>query len=458
MQGNRRKHFLHFSKSDEKLFDHSQVQHRYSQDDIEKPTSLIAHLHQQNIYNMKKIYTAFVALGLALAANAQIPTNGLIHHYPFDGNATNLIGGTNNGTVIGAVQTTDRLGATNSAYYFDGNAFIRFGAINGLTNLNSFTIAGWYSFDSIDFSESSPESINELFGQRKNGTNAGIFARSYKGKELYAYHIDTLAGIDGFTTANILKTSSFKKWFHFTFVKNGDTIYTVVNGTVSSKKVEGNQPTASSWGSSEFVVGSCDNAFPNSKKLKGKVDDFRIYNRALSLNEINQFYDTTIVACNINSTHTIQGSSLTLTVNSVSSYPAVVYVGFEGAQVIDTLFSGNTITINTGIANPIGQPIYIVDNNECIFEGFVRNGTNSIDNNSFDYLISLYPNPANNVLHISSEITFEKIQITNPIGNIIKEGSLSSTSINITELQAGVYFAKLIDSKGTIATKKFIKQ
>jgi hypothetical protein len=72
--------------------------------------------------------------------------------------------------------------------------------------------------------------------------------------------------------------------------------------------------------------------------------------------------------------------------------------------------------------------------------------------------LTIFPNPANNVLHISSEITFEKIQITNPLGDIIKEGLLSSTSINITELQAGVYFAKLIDSKGTIATKKFIKQ
>ena len=72
--------------------------------------------------------------------------------------------------------------------------------------------------------------------------------------------------------------------------------------------------------------------------------------------------------------------------------------------------------------------------------------------------VTLYPNPANNVLHISSEITFEKIQITNVIGNIIKEETLSGTSINSAELQAGVYFAKLIDIKGAIATKKFIKQ
>jgi hypothetical protein len=102
--------------------------------------------------------------------------------------------------------------------------------------------------------------------------------------------------------------------------------------------------------------------------------------------------------------------------------------------------------------------VQVVDVNNCSAISNTVNVTSvGIDDvSSLD--LTIYPNPVNNVLHISSEIAFDKIQITNPIGDIIKEGSLSSTSINITELQAGVYFAKLIDSKGTIATKKFIKQ
>jgi hypothetical protein len=102
--------------------------------------------------------------------------------------------------------------------------------------------------------------------------------------------------------------------------------------------------------------------------------------------------------------------------------------------------------------------VQVVDVNNCSAISNTVNVTSvGIDDvSSLD--LTIYPNPVNNVLHISSEIAFDKIQITNPIGDIIKEGLLSSTSINITELQAGVYFAKLIDSKGTIVTKKFIKQ
>lgn len=62
-----------------------------------------------------------------------IPTNGLILHLPFDGNANDMSGRGNHGTVNGASLTTDRKGNSRSAYSFDGvNDFIR------INNSNSF--------------------------------------------------------------------------------------------------------------------------------------------------------------------------------------------------------------------------------------------------------------------------------------------------------------------------------
>jgi hypothetical protein len=53
-----------------------------------------------------------------------VPTNGLVGYWPFNGNANDISGNGNNGTVNGATLTTDRFGNTNSAYSFDGNDWI----------------------------------------------------------------------------------------------------------------------------------------------------------------------------------------------------------------------------------------------------------------------------------------------------------------------------------------------
>ena len=45
---------------------------------------------------------------------------GLVAYYPFNGNAQDMSGNGNHGTVRGAMLTTDRFGNTQSAYSFDG--------------------------------------------------------------------------------------------------------------------------------------------------------------------------------------------------------------------------------------------------------------------------------------------------------------------------------------------------
>jgi len=57
---------------------------------------------------------------------AQIPSNGLVAWYPFNGNANDESGNGNNGVVNGATLTADRFGNANGAYSFDGvNSFIQ---------------------------------------------------------------------------------------------------------------------------------------------------------------------------------------------------------------------------------------------------------------------------------------------------------------------------------------------
>ena len=53
-----------------------------------------------------------------------IPTNGLVGYWPFSGNANDISGNGNDGTVYNATLTHDRNGMINSAYDFNGNGKI----------------------------------------------------------------------------------------------------------------------------------------------------------------------------------------------------------------------------------------------------------------------------------------------------------------------------------------------
>lgn len=73
---------------------------------------------------MKKLFFNLLVLIVGLNINifAQVPSylpkNGLVGHWPFNGNANDVSGNNFHGTVKGATLTTDRKGNPNSAYYF----------------------------------------------------------------------------------------------------------------------------------------------------------------------------------------------------------------------------------------------------------------------------------------------------------------------------------------------------
>jgi hypothetical protein len=70
----------------------------------------------------------------------------------------------------------------------------------------------------------------------------------------------------------------------------------------------------------------------------------------------------------------------------------------------------------------------------------------------------IYPNPAKNVINISSVKTIEKAEIYNIIGKkVISTSNLSNNSLDISSLTKGVYILKLV-SGDVVGTRKIIKQ
>ena len=66
----------------------------------------------------------FVVALLMVPLWSQIPTDSLVAHYPFNGNANDESGNGNDGTVNGATLAADRFGNASRAYSFDGGSHI----------------------------------------------------------------------------------------------------------------------------------------------------------------------------------------------------------------------------------------------------------------------------------------------------------------------------------------------
>jgi hypothetical protein len=86
----------------------------------------------------------------------------------------------------------------------------------------------------------------------------------------------------------------------------------------------------------------------------------------------------------------------------------------------------------------------------------VGESISELDQNNF----SLYPNPTTNQITIESEVVIKNILITDLNGRIVLEVSALPTkkiNINLTTINPGVYFLKVVSEKG-ISVQRLIKQ
>ena len=81
-----------------------------------------------------------------------------------------------------------------------------------------------------------------------------------------------------------------------------------------------------------------------------------------------------------------------------------------------------------------------------------------IQENALENAFTVYPNPTNSSLTITTSVNHSSIQIVNTLGQVVftKE---KSTSLNLTLLPSGIYFIQLVDNKGrVIGNEKFVKE
>ncbi len=194
---------------------------------------------------------------------------------PFNGNTNDESGNENHATASGTQLTTNRFGQPNSAYEFDGyNDYI---ALSSFFDMEVRTINLW--FKAYEITENLSIVYNSDNPSLENGRSI-LALREFDGADSITFVMDdntyskrTAIEEDEWNMASFVRNDSST-----TFYLNGEFIDQVPASTISS--IDGLTETA--------VLGTGRNL---NRFLNGKIDDVRIYNRALNASEIQVLYN-----------------------------------------------------------------------------------------------------------------------------------------------------------------------
>ncbi len=217
---------------------------------------------------MKKIIQILTLIGFVFSVDAQTLSDSLQVHLDMSGNSLDISGNNNDGTVSGATLTSDRFGIPNSAYLFDGiNDYISF---TSDFDYEERTYQYWFEPHSIGtvsdciFSSDHPNldygrtsaSIQVIGGQNTMKWQQGGSVYQMTGLNTNQWYLAT-------TVVTVDSTY---------FYQCDSLVATIATLTGTSSN-----------GNSYASIGKTR---VNDRFFHGKVDEFRVYNRALTASEI----------------------------------------------------------------------------------------------------------------------------------------------------------------------------
>jgi hypothetical protein len=104
--------------------------------------------------------------------------------------------------------------------------------------------------------------------------------------------------------------------------------------------------------------------------------------------------------------------------------------------------------------NPLTNSVYI---DSIVFDNVVPLALSTADFGNTKNTISLYPNPVQEVLNISSSDSIAKIEVYDIQGRNVASNN-NASNVNVVSLGKGVYIIKVVQENGSVITKQFIKE
>jgi hypothetical protein len=250
----------------------------------------------------------FVVLSsICLVANSQTAP---LFYYPFNGNTNDESGNGNTCTNNGATLTNDRFGNANSAYYFDGQTnFMEIIPVSKIDSLQDFTLSVWYAQQSWEYSSAVAPSDQTLIGQQYIISGHSASPNNYNVNEgigvalllksdstsyiLPYYHWDIVNPAANRVVQQIKYPTYDTKWTHVVWMRKNGQDYSYINGQlIINPQYYSNNPSGDYINEQHpLYIGSFNSLFSKNYQFNGKIDDIRIYDRAISDCEVSALYN-----------------------------------------------------------------------------------------------------------------------------------------------------------------------
>lgn len=212
-----------------------------------------------------------------------LSTSNLIAYYPFDTNANDAAGNYHLNQ-IGA--PSFQPGRFNNGAYFPNpsngagyeHSWFESTAIGSAVTGPPCTFACWFNFSAAVSGSYQPV----IFALGSNISNPSLTVNINPSPSWMIVTVNT--GTVSYPVNNYALSPN--TWYHLAITYNNSNIVTYVNGSsINSTALAGN--FAVSGANSRLRIGAMGNTAGNSTGFNGTIDDFRVYNRALSAAEVS---------------------------------------------------------------------------------------------------------------------------------------------------------------------------
>ncbi len=251
---------------------------------------------------MKKYTALLIGLVLSGSASAGI-TDGLIAHYTFNGHLADDSGYGNNGIAQGNVEYIE--GIDGQAVRLHGvlsdggtdnpdHILVKNSASLAVLN-NSLTISYFVQIAGTKAQSNSDRSIVDgMYGTAiaKQGDRSGYYVSEWTDKSEFGINLFSNGPGLKKKTSGSAQIAAIK---HVVYTVDNNTVSLYINGSLI--KATNILTDFTSSNNQDLYIGVQNNPFPNAPTkdifwypLDGSLDELRIYNRAITLSEINELY------------------------------------------------------------------------------------------------------------------------------------------------------------------------
>jgi len=259
-----------------------------------------------------------------------VSTSGnLILHLPFNGTTTDISGNNNTVTLSGAFLTSDRFDGSQKAYGFDGvNDFMRVTNSELLNFSDAITLNFWINISTFYDREQYPISHGNWENRWKVSLSDNILR----------WTINTTTGITDLDAETPLERN---RWYNLTAYYSGEDMELYIDGKLDAFKYWDGSINPSPV---DLTIGQ---VLPNNNQynFNGKIDDIRLYDYPISLNEIEELFE---MATNIEESRNELPKSTTLHQNYPNPFNPSTNISFSLKQ---------TGIVSLTVFNMLGQEV-----------------------------------------------------------------------------------------------------